>query len=415
MREFIWKPYFDQFPLTDRVTHYREIWAAFLVGIFMGGALTLVPIIARRIGMSSTGITVMLSMPFVGNLFSLYFGHHVQKRRDTMPFVFWPGVTSRLLVVAVAFFSTPIPFLVIMSFYYLISTIPAPAYASIMRTNYSDPHRGKIMSNIRIIRTVMSAGLAYLAGHFLDLNPEAYRWILPLSGCFGIGASIVFKKIRVRQDRSPQAVPLSFRRALRTLREDRQFLVFMLIFFFCAGPSKMAIPLEPIFFVDELAFGYRDAGLILGALSPVMSVIGFVLWGIASKKVRPLYLIVVMFLLGNARYLVLALATSPVHVIPASVLSGLSMAAFELIPLFVMIGYAGSRLSLYIAFHSTLVGLRGIVGPFVGNYLFANRGMSIVSIFWTIWIMTTVAALAMLIFAIVSGRSGGRSAETAAA
>ena len=408
MKEFIWKPYFDQFPLTDRVTHYREIWAAFLVGIFMGAALSLVPIIARRIGVSATGMTVMLSMPFVGNLFSLYFGHHIQKRRDKMPFVFWPGVTSRLLVVLVAFFSTPGPFLIIMSAYYLISTIPAPAYASIMRTNYSDPHRGKIMSNIRIIRTAMSAGFAYLVGHLLESNPEAYRWILPVAGLIGIGGSIFFRKIRIRRLHDPEAVRLSFRRAVRTFREDRDFLLFMLIFFLCAGPGKMAIPLEPIRFVDELNFSYRDAGLILGTLSPVMSVLGFIVWGLLSRKIKPIYLVVVVFLLGNARYMILALATRPVHVIPASVLSGLALAGFELMPLFVMIGFAGSRLSLYIAFHSTLVGIRGIVGPFVGNYLYTHLGISIVDIFWIIWILTTVAAAAMFIFAVYYSKKPDR-------
>ncbi len=112
-----------------------------------------------------------------------------------------------------------------------------------------------------------------------------------------------------------------------------------------------------------------------------------------------------MFLLGNPRYLLLALATKPSNVIPASILGGLRMAGFELIPLFAMIGFAGSRLPLYIAFHSTLVGLRGIIDPFIGNYLYLRRGMSIDSIFWIIWIIATAAALAMLVSAIVTSRS----------
>jgi hypothetical protein len=405
IRSHLWQPYFDQFPLTDRITHYYELLAALFIGVFLGAGLSLVSIIARRIGMSSTGMTVMLSMPFVGNLFSLYFGHHVQKRRNKMAFVFWPGITGRLVVALVVFARTPGTFLVVMSVYYLLSTIPGPAYASIMRTNYSDANRSRLMSTNRVVRTIVSALAAYGAGALLDLHPDAYRWIIPASALIGMIGSLLFRRIRVRREQSTQAPPVSFRSALRVIRGDRPFLIFMLLFFICSGPPKMAIPLEPILFVDELHFDYRDAGLILGTISPVMSVAGFVLWAVLLRRFGALTLSSVMFLMSTVRYVVLALATDPVHTIPASALSGLANAGFELLPLFVMIRFAGANLPLYIAFHSTLVGLRGILGPFIGNFLYANLGMRIVDVFWIITGISGAGVIGMFIFAFVQQRA----------
>ena len=404
MREYLWKPVFDRLPLTDRVTYYYELWAALFIGVFMGAGLSLVSIIARRIGMSSTGITVMLSMPFVGNLCSIYFGHRIQERRDKMPFVFWPGVTSRLAVCLTVFVTNPRVFLVVMSFYYFVSTIPGPAYASIMSTNYSDSERGRLMKNIRILRTVISALFAYGAGLILDLHPDAYRWLLPLSAVFGIAGSIMFRKVRVKVGRTTRDAAGTFLGGLKVLKEDKRFLIFMGLFFLCAFPGKLAIPLEPIWFVDELDFDYRSAGLIVGTLVPVVGVLGYILWAKLLERVHPLMLLSCMFLLGVLRYPILALATEPAHVIPASIVSGLDNPGFELIPLFVMIRFARDRLPLYVSFHSTLVGVRGIIGPFIGNALYAGAGIDIATIFWIITAMGVVGVTGMFVFAVRQSR-----------
>ena len=409
MKELIWKSYFDKLPLTDRVTHYYELWTFFFIGIFMGAGLSLVSIIARKIGMSSTGITVMLSMQFFGYLFSLYFGHHINKRAK-MPFVFWPAVTSKLLVCAIAVFFSPRGFLVIMCLYYFISTIPASAYASIMRTNYSEGNRGKLMSNIRIIRTIVSTACAFGAGFALDKNPEFYRWMLPAAAAFGIVGSLMFRKLKVRRDIEPRGISVTFRQTLGVLREDKAFLIYLTIIFFCAGPPKLLIPLEPIRYVDELHFNYKDAGLILGTLNPIASILGFILWSRLIKRFHPLYLLVALFTIGLSRYAIIALATEPQHIIPASMLHGFSTAGFELIPLFAMIRFAKERISLYFALHSTLVGIRGIIGPFIGNFLYSGLGLPIVSIFWGAYITSMIGVAAMFVFAVFWTKHEARAA-----
>ena len=394
-----WKRYFGNLPLTDRITHYREIQVGLLMGIFNGFGLSLVSIIARRIGMSSTQIAVMLSMPFVGSLFNLYFGH-VMAQREKMPFVFWPGVTSRLLLSAVIVFHSPAAFLTTMSLFYLISTIPVPAYASIMKTNYSDGLRARLMGNMRILQTAIAAGGAFVAGQVLELQPDAYRWILPLAACFGVGAAFAFQRLRVKRGRDDAAPPVSFGQAVESIRNDRTFLLFMVIFFCCAAPNKLAIPLEPIWLVDHLGMDYREAGLFLGTVLSISSVIGYWVWGKLSTSVPPLYLLVAVFAFGTARYPVLALATDPSHVIAASIATGLSYSGFELIPLFAIMRFAPSgKLPMYIAFHSTLVGVRGIIGPFAGNFLYTRLGVRIDAVFWIITAIAGTGILAMLGFA----------------
>ncbi len=396
----LWKRYFDELPLTDRVTHYREIQVGLLMGVFNGFGLSLVSIIARRIGTSSTQIAVMLSMPFVGSLFSLYFGH-MTVRREKMPFVFWPGVTSRLLLAVVAILHSPMAFLIIMSLFYFISTIPGPAYASIMSTNYSDGFRARLMGNMRVLQTTVAAAGAFIAGQILEARPDAYRWILPLSACFGIAAAFAFRQLKIKRERTAPSSPVSFYQAAKSIRDDRAFLVFMIIYFCCAMPAKLAIPLEPIWLVDHLRMDYRQAGLILGTVLSMCSVLGYRLWGKLATLVDPLYLVVTIFVLGIMRFPVLALATHPYHVIAASVTAGLSFAGFELIPLFAIMRFAPQgKLPLYIAFHATLMGIRGIIGPFAGSFLYTHLGLQIDTVFWIITGSAGLGILSMLVFAV---------------
>ncbi|MGQ9629859.1 MAG: MFS transporter [bacterium] len=392
--------YFSRFPLMDRVTHYNDFRAAIFFGVFNGLALPFVPIIARRLGMSSTGMAVMLSMSFVGSLFNLYFGH-LSEQRAKMPFVFWPGITSRLLFLGIFFVHTPFWFLIIMSLYYLISTIPGPAYASIMKSNYSDFYRGRLMGNIRIAVTTTSAICAYLAGRILEWNGQAYRWLFPLAALFGIMGSLAFRRIRVRRERR-EMLPqdqFSFLEALRSIRSDRLFLIYMALFFLCAGPNKLVIPIEPIRLVDELHMDYHGAGLILGTVTFVFGILGYYIWGRASANRDPFKLTVLVLALSTVRLLVLALATDQYQLIIGSITQGLSNSGFDFIPMFTIMRFAGDRkLSLYIGFHSTMVGIRGIIGPFLGNFLFASVGLTTVQIYWLVFALTALGVLAMYIF-----------------
>jgi hypothetical protein len=147
-------------------------------------------------------------------------------------------------------------------------------------------------------------------------------------------------------------------------------VVFLAIVFVASFPDKIGIPLEPILLVDEIAIDYRSAGLIIGTLTSLVSMLGFWLVGRISKRGRALTQIPSVFVLLAGRWGVLALATRPVHLVPASIFAGLVNPGFELIMMFAIMEFApGPELAPCIGIHNALYGVRGLIGPALGTLL----------------------------------------------
>ena len=378
--------YFARLPLTDRITFAREIWAAVFYGVFAGLALPLIPIVARRIGMSPAGITVMVTMQFIGALFGILLGH-MADRRKKIPFVIWPAITGRVMIGLLIFAQSPAVYLILVSVFFLTVNLGGPAYASIMRSNYSDANRSRLMGNIRIVIVIVAAAFSSLAGALLGRNEGIVRWLFMAASAFGILSSVAFARVRVRQgpDLPRDAPSASLLRSLRTVRRNIPFLLFMGILVLCATPDKLAVPLEPIWLVDFLHLGYGEASFLLGTVVSLASIAGYFLWARALKRFNSFAVLSVVAFLFAARFASLALARVSSQLLPMSILSGLTNAGWDLVPIFCIITLADrSRFSLYIGFHTTLFGIRGIIGPSLGTFLYSSGALPLTGIFWVI-------------------------------
>ena len=84
----------------------------------------------------------------------------------------------------------------------MLNGLSGPAYASIVRANYGDANRGRLLGYLRIVITSLVAVFSFVAGQLLDLHPDAYRVLLPVGALFGTASAFLFRRIRVRADSS---------------------------------------------------------------------------------------------------------------------------------------------------------------------------------------------------------------------
>ncbi len=401
------KRYLARLPLTDRITFYYDFWGGLCYGAFNGLAVPLIPIMARRIGMGSTGIAAMLTMQFVGALFGMHLGY-LADRGKKMPYVVWPGVVSRALLVPLTFFTDPTGFFVIASLFYLGINVGSPAYASIMRSNYSDANRGKLMGDIRLSLMLVSAVCSALTAALLDAYGGALKLLFPIAGAFGVLSSLIFSRIKVRRFPGVSAGSLRPSRggSIRLLLRNAPFLAFMGILFLCTAPDKVAVPLEPIRLVDELHLGYHEASFLLGTVVSLSGIAGYFIWGRAIKKTNCYFLLAVVTMLSAARFTVLALAGDAYQLFPMGIFLGLANAGWDLVPLFCLIPLADpSNFSLYFGFSTTLVGVRGITGPFIGALLYDTGAFSLPVLFLLVAGLTAAGAVLLVLFARKAPRS----------
>jgi MFS transporter, DHA1 family, staphyloferrin B biosynthesis exporter len=395
------KGYLSRLPLTDRITFSRELWSGTFYGIFVGLALPLITIMARRIGMSPEEITVMLTMQYAGALLGVLLGQAAATRAK-MPFVLWPGIMSRGLIGMLAFARTPVLFLVIASAFYFLSNLSGPAYAGIMRRNYSNPHRGRLMGNIRILITIVSALVSSAAGLILAANEDIVRWLFLLAAVFGILSALSFGSIKVRREPGPQREPRvsTTRSGLRRLGNNRPLLVFLGLQLLCAFPDKLAVPLEPIWMVDVLHIGYGEASFLLGTVVSLASVVGYFIWARALKRVNPFTVLSAVVLVYAARFAAMALARTSSQLLAMGIFSGLANAGWDLVPLFCLIALSdASSFSLAFGLHWTLFGIRGLAGPALGTSLYSSGALSLSGMFWMIAGTLSLGAALMMVFA----------------
>lgn len=398
------KSYFARLPLTDRITFAKELWAAVCYGAFAGLALPLVSVVARRIGMSPAGITAMLTMQFVGALFGVLLGHLADSRAK-MPFVLWPSLAARGLIGLLAFARTPVPFLIVVSLFNLLVNVGGPAYSSIMRTNYSDAHRGRLMGNIRIVIMTVSTVLSACAGFLLEANESLVRWLFLAAAVFGMMSALIFARIRVRREPALSApAPESFVGAFRIVARNGPFLMFMGILFLCATPDKLAVPLEPIWFVDYLHLGYAQASFLLGTVVSVAGIAGYYLWAKALKRFNSFTVLAAVVFLFALRFAALGLARTSSQLLPMSILSGIVNAGWDLVPIFCIIALSDrSNFSMYIGFNTTCFGIRGLIGPTIGTFLYSSGVLPLGGIFLVIAALLMAGGGSLLAFS----RRGG--------
>jgi hypothetical protein len=396
----ILKNHFSRLPLTDRITYARELWSSLFYGVFAGLALPLIPIVARRIGMSSGAITLMVTTQYGGALLGVFAGRLADRGRK-MPWAVWPPVAARGLIGLLAFATTPGPYLVIVSCFNILINLSPPAYGSIMRTNYSDEHRGKLMGNVRILIVVISAIFSSVAGVILAADETVVRWLFPAAALFGVISSLVFGTIKVRKG-PPLAIergPGSGRVVLGALRKNHLYLLFLALLFLCAFPDKFAVPLEPVWMVDYLHLTYGEASFLLGTVASIASILGYWFWARALKRANPFLVLSLVVLLYAGRFFAMAFTRTGPQLFVMGIFSGLSNAGWDLVPLFCMIALAEmSNFSLYAGLSTTLFGVRGLLGPTIGTWLNTSGLLPMNSIFLLIACLISTGALSMFLY-----------------
>jgi Major Facilitator Superfamily. len=401
------KAYLRSYPLSDRVTLYYDGGAGFWCGVFNGLALPLVGVVGRKLGMSSSQLALLMSIQFVALLMNLWLGH-LTRPGNLVAFVFWPGFLSRGALLLVALVASPWAYMAVMGFYYLVANLGGPAYSTLMRTNYSDANRGRAMGHIRIMLQAVAALCAAGAGAFLQVWPEGYRLLFPLAAAAGAGSSLLFKRVRPRKHSfEAPAQRLSFGSSLSLIAKDRSFLAFSAITFIAGFPDKILIPLEPIRLVDELGAGYGSAGLVLGTIPLAAAILGYFICSKAANRTDPFILLVATMLLFSTRFLNFSVASTPGQLAPGVFLGGISNAGWDLLPLFSILALADeSKVGLYIGFYNTLVGIRGLIGPALGTWLYEGCGARIADIYMIAFWIEIVGAILLFAFWAARRRAG---------
>lgn len=311
--------------------------------------------------------------------------------------------------------------------------------SAVWRANYPARVRGQITSRLQRIRFLTGAVAVMVAAAICDQNPSSYRFIYPIVGLCGLISVFLAPRMRVRRERAelealaeegevppprrflveplnltallPQGKVL--RRMFSILRQDTHYARYCLAQSLMGVGNLMTTSVLATVVTNHLDFGQRwgfwISTVLIVALHQLTVLVSLGHWGrlfdalgvlrfrIVNVSCWALSLIFGMFatlvvseqLAIGAVYLPLAVGLFAVR----SVLAGLGRGGGALAWHIGHLHFANDHdAELYMGIHVSLTGIRGMLAPLIGIWLWHLIG-------WPVWGVATVLCVwSILIF-----------------
>lgn len=355
----------------------KDLFSTIFVGIFLASTTPFFGVIARRYFLASPfHLSIISSASGIGQLFTFYWGYIIRNRKDKLKMVVLPGALARSIFLFTPLVNSITLFLIIILIYQIISCISTPAYVEVIRAMYPDIVRARLMGIVRMVNSLVVITVTPIAGKLI--SSIGFKWTFFFGAIFGIISSLIFSKIRLRQHdivSSDSYVPIRSILAIPFL--DKQFGTYLTIFFMYGLGNWLSSPIYPIVLVDRLQATSLQVGFI-STISSGVSAISYIFWGRYIDRENPIHALALVFFLDfliPLGYLLASIKPIYLFVICSAIVSGIANAGVDLSVMNAIMNIAPkTEIGSYMALHSTFVGIRGVLGPFLGATIYSFFG-----------------------------------------
>jgi MFS family permease len=261
----------------------------------------------------------------------------------------------------------------------------SPVAGDLLKRFYGDRVRGRAFA---LVNSAMYIGMmlaSYTFGHVLDRNENAFRWYFPIAtGAYAVGVIILQRLLRAtgaEEERSSSiaAGPLSLRRAVQPLirlreilRSDRTFYRYEAAFMTYGVGWMICNALLPVLATDRLRLSYTAFAGATQVIYPLCMLVMTYPMGWVMDRIGPACLSGLSFAWLSLYPLGLMFSHDVTTVGVATAFYGTAMAGVHIGWMLGPVTLAPSpdRVAQYVAIHTSLVGLRGILAQGVGMLIY---------------------------------------------
>ena len=364
-----------------KIAYTFDGYSALYTGLFSGALVSFIPAVARKIGASDAQIALIASAGCVGltlTFFWTYLSMHTKK----MTLFVWPRIVGRGLFLLTPFVFSPVFYVGIVVMWACLEALGNPAYGAIMKEVYPEKTRAEIMGYIRIIMSAAIALGAFISGKFLDTGHETYKIVFPIVGILGIISALYFKNIPVNEkNRQP---PVSLKKMFRGWFTDKEILKLGAITSVAGFGNLMVGPVLTIFMIDKLKLSLLFIGIITSVYS-ITIIFAYYFWGKLIDKKGSIFSLRLAFLF-NAFVIIMYIIGQKWAMILSGVFNGFAMSGWDLSWFKYVCARTNSpeKVQTDSGLYYNLMGIRGIIAPFVGIWLmglYSIRSTFIISTF----------------------------------
>jgi len=271
-------------------------------------------------------------------------------------------------------------FLPLMVLHYGSGIAIVPHRGALLRTNYPQHVRGRMFGLLMAVNLIASGVAAKGAAYLLDSDPRWLRGIYPVAAVSGIAAFLLMGRIRWRRSREAlrlaaatasrgvrKAVANAWREAFRILREDRAFRTYEVGFMLYGLGFLSSIGLLVLYGEKELRLSYGAWTWAQSVAFPVAQIAGAALFGRLADRLGVVRTTAVSFAMLSVFFALMPLVASAAGLAAACLLWGLAMGGVNIGWSLGPLHFApDGKAHMYGAVHFCMVGVRSLVGPFLG-------------------------------------------------
>jgi len=359
----------------------------------------------KALGMPDELLAALMASNFLGLLLAgplIGFFHRVRKVRALSRILF----VISLLLITVVFtprLGTWAPYLFLLQIF-LAQTgvaLTVPLRATIWRVNYPTLHRGKILVIISLCITLGVSAIIFLYTSAMDYLGLDYQYIYGISGVGGIAAAILFRRVRIRHERRTlrqakgESKQMALLAGLGVLRTDRRFRHYMSWQMVNGFATLMIETVLVVILADTFESNWMEGGSALTAVPFLANGIAVLFWARFYDRydiftIR--FYAAMGWALSRAVLIVGVWQGSIAIVLLSRLVSGAAMGGGQMAWRLGHMAFAPKEKdALYMGAHVSLTGLRGMLAPIVGLYLYrvmgANGGLWLIAISMTVQVV----------------------------
>ncbi|MDT8438844.1 MAG: MFS transporter [Wenzhouxiangellaceae bacterium] len=253
--------------------------------------------------------------------------------------------------------------------------------AAIWRANFPRPVRATVTGQIAVTYSIVMALTAAGIGAMMEIEPEAWRWLYPITALAGVLAAWRYRRFTVRghgrllrEEAAAGTGRIRFADAIDVLRHDRWYRRYMATMFMFGSGNLMVIGLLVVILTEQLGMP-RWQQVMVTTTVPLLAVsLMTPFWARRLDRMHVLDYRAVhswMFVAAMACFVPGALFIQPWLFWLGALVLG---AAFAGGKLGWNLGHndfsSDGRSTLYMAIHVTLTGIRGLLAPLLGIGLY---------------------------------------------
>jgi MFS family permease len=270
-------------------------------------------------------------------------------------------------------------FLLLLALHYASSIANVPHRGALLRTNYPHHLRGRMFGLLMVVNLVAAGAAAKGAGYLLDRDPRWLRAIYPAAALCGIAAFLRLSRIRWRRAREARrlaatatrgvlrAMTDAWRETGRILRKDKAFATYEVGFMLYGLGFLSSVGLLVLYSEKVLKLSYDEWTWAQSVAFPLAQIAGAAFFGRLSDRLGVVRTTAFSFALLACFFALMPLVGSATGLATAYLLWGFAMGGVNIGWSLGPLHFApDGKAHMYGAVHFCLVGIRSVIGPFLG-------------------------------------------------